>query len=73
MSSESILKESRALPLAERIELFRNLSEDILNSTELTPGEAEFIDRRLREHLENPEDVVSLEDVIARLDAKYGR
>jgi putative addiction module component (TIGR02574 family) len=73
MNSELILKETRALPLAERIELCRNLSEDILKSTELTPGEAEFIDRRLQDCLDNPEDVVSLEDVNAKLDAKYRR
>jgi putative addiction module component (TIGR02574 family) len=73
MSSDAILKESRALPLAERIELCRHLSEDILRSTELNPGEAEFIDRRLRVYLDDPDDVVSLEEVKAKLDAKYGQ
>jgi len=41
------------------------------NSRELTPGEAELIDRRLQDHLSNPEDIISLEEVKARLDAKY--
>jgi putative addiction module component (TIGR02574 family) len=70
MSSKTLLKEARALPLAEQIELCRNLWRDIAASTELLPGEAELIDRRLQEHLENPDDVVSLDEVKAKLDAK---
>ena len=42
-----------------------------MGSHELTPGEAELIDRRLQDHLDNPDDVVSLEEVKAKLDAKY--
>ena len=71
MSSEMVLKEAQALPLAEQIELCRNLWEGIIESRELTPGEAELIDSRLRDHLANPQDVVSLEEVKARLAAKY--
>jgi putative addiction module component (TIGR02574 family) len=71
MSSEMVLKEARALPLAEQIELCRNLWEGIVESRELTPGEAELIDRRLQDHLSNSEDIISLEEVKARLDAKY--
>ena len=71
MNSESILKEARTLSLAEQIELCRNLWDDIAESKELTPGEAELIDRRLQEHLNNPNDVISLEEVKAKLDAKY--
>ena len=71
MSSEMVFKEARALPLAEQIELCRNLWDGIVQSKELTPGEAELIDRRLQEHRDNPGDVVSLEEVKARLDAKY--
>ncbi len=71
MSSEMVFKEARALPLAEQIELCRNLWDGIVGSHELTPGEAELIDRRLQEHRDNPDDVVSLEEVKARLDAKY--
>jgi putative addiction module component (TIGR02574 family) len=62
VSSELILKETLALPLAERIDLCRNLWDQILNSKELTPGEAEFIDARLQDHLDNPDDVVPLEE-----------
>ena len=71
MSSEMVFKEARALPLAEQIELCRNLWDGIVESKELTPGEAELIDRRLQDHLDNPNDVVSWEEVKARLDAKY--
>jgi putative addiction module component (TIGR02574 family) len=71
MSSETIFKEARALPFAEQIELCRNLWDGIAGSHELTPGEAGLIDRRLQDHLDNPDDVVSLAEVKARLDAKY--
>jgi putative addiction module component (TIGR02574 family) len=71
MSSEMIFKEARALPLAERIELCRDLWDGIVESKELTPGEAELIDRRLEDHLDNPNDIVSWEEVKAMLDAKY--
>jgi putative addiction module component (TIGR02574 family) len=71
MSSEMVLKEARALPLAEQIEVCRNLWEGIIESRELTPGEAELIDRRLQDHVANPDDVVSLDEVKAKLDAKY--
>lgn len=71
MSSEMVLKEARALPFAEQVELCRNLWEEIVRSHDLTPGEAELIDSRLQEHLDHPEDVVSLADVKAKLDAKH--
>lgn len=73
MSTETVFKEARALPLAEQVELCRNLWDEIVESKELTPGEAELIDRRLQEHLKNPDDVVSWEEVKAKLDAKYRR
>jgi putative addiction module component (TIGR02574 family) len=71
MSSETVLNEARALPFEEQVELCRELWNGIVNSRELTPGEAELIDRRLRDHLDNPDDVVSLAEVQAKLDAKY--
>jgi putative addiction module component (TIGR02574 family) len=71
MSGETLLRSAKGLPLAERMELCRGLWNDIVTSDELTPGEAEEIDRRLADHLDNPEEVVAWEDVKARLDAKY--
>jgi putative addiction module component (TIGR02574 family) len=73
MSSEMVFKEARALPLVEQIELCRNLWDGIVGSHELTPGEAELIDRRLQDHLDRPDDVVSWEEVKAKLHAKYRR
>ena len=73
MSSETIIREARALPFAEQIELCRTLWDGIVGSRELTPGEAELIDQRLQDHHDNPNDVVAWEEVKARLDAKYGK
>ena len=39
MSSDTIFQEARALPLAEQVELCRNLWDGIVSSRELTPGE----------------------------------
>jgi putative addiction module component (TIGR02574 family) len=66
MSSDLILKESRALPLVERIALCRDLWDEVVNSKELAPGEAELIDQRLQEHLQNPDDVISWGEVKAK-------
>ena len=68
-----VLKEARALPLAEQIELCRNLWDEIVESKELTPGEVELIDQRLQDHLKNPSDIVTWEEAKAKLDAKYGK
>jgi len=73
MSSDLILKETRALPLADRIELCRKLGDEILQSQELNPGEAEFVETRLRDHFEHPEDIISLDALKAKLDAKHRR
>lgn len=73
MSSETLFKKARALPLVEQIELCRNLWDGIVESHELSLGEAELIDRRLQDHLDNPDAVVSLAEVKAKLDAKYGK
>ena len=73
MNTETVFKEARALPLAEQVELCRNLWDEIVESKELTPGEAELIDCRLQEHFKNPDDVVSWAEVKAKLDVKYRR
>jgi len=67
-----ILKEARALPFAKQVELCRNLREGILNSPELTPGEAKLVDQRFQDHLDHPDDVISLDEVRLKFDAKYG-
>jgi putative addiction module component (TIGR02574 family) len=42
----------------------------IAESKELTPGEAALIDSRLQDHLDHPNEVVPLEEVLAKPDAK---
>lgn len=72
MSATELLEKARRLPLEERIELAQSLWDDVTRCSEdsLSPEEARLIDERLREHEANPEDVVSWEEVKARLDAK---
>jgi hypothetical protein len=48
-----------------------HLWDGIVGSHELTPGEAGLIDRRLQDHLDNPDDVVSWDEVKTKLQAKY--
>jgi putative addiction module component (TIGR02574 family) len=72
MSATEILEQIEHLPRTEQ----QQVAEKILEKygafdDELIPGEAELIDRRLQDHLQNPDDVVSLEEVKAKLDAKY--
>jgi hypothetical protein len=59
------------LPGAEQWEVFERLRDKFDGA--LAPGETELIDRRLQDELDHPEDVVSLETVLAKLDAKYGK
>ncbi len=66
-----ILNETSALPLAERIDLCRSLWTKFSSQKDLAPGEAELIDARLQAHADSPDDVVSLEEVKAKLDASY--
>ena len=59
------------LPVAEQREVFEQLRDKFDDN--LAPGEAELIDRRLPDHLDHPEDIISFETLQARLDAKYGK
>jgi hypothetical protein len=72
MSATEILKQIEHLPQAEQ----QAVAEKVWKKygafdDELTSGEAEHIDRRLQDHRQNPDDVVSLAEVKAKLDAKY--
>ena len=72
MSATEILKQIEDLPPAEQQVVAEMVWEKYgAFENELAPGEAELIDRRLHDHLQNPKDVVSLEEVKAKLDAKY--
>lgn len=72
MSTAEILKQIEHLSPDEQQQVAEKIWEKygIVNDG-LTPGEAELIDRRLQDHHQNPNDVVSLEEVKAKLDAKY--
>ncbi len=71
MSAAQVLKQLEKLPFEEQREVFEQLRDKFDDG--LLPGEAELIDRRLQDHLDHPEDIVSLETIKARLDAKYGK
>lgn len=71
MSSAQVLELLDKLPVEEQREVFEQLRDKFDEA--LAPGEAELIDRRLEEHRAHPEDVIPLETLRARLDAKFGK
>jgi putative addiction module component (TIGR02574 family) len=74
MSATEILEKIRLLTEAERRELVEAIEVEFgCAGGGLFTGEAALIESRLRDHLENPEDVVPLEKVKSRLDTKYGK
>jgi putative addiction module component (TIGR02574 family) len=74
MSATEILEQIGHLPPDEQQQVAEQVWEKYgAFDDELTPCEAELIDRRLQDHLKNPDDVVSLAEVKAKLDAKYPR
>ena len=74
MSASEILEQIRRLPPEEQYEVAEKVWEEFGDCDDkLAPGEAELIDRRLQDHLDHPDDIVALETVMAKLDAKYGK
>ena len=72
MSATEILEQIGHLPPGEQQQVAEKVWEKYgVFDDELILGEAELIDRRLQDHLQNPNDVVSLEEVKAKLDVKY--
>jgi hypothetical protein len=71
MSAVEILEQIDHLPPAERQVVVEKMREKYGTFDDLFPGEAELIASRLQDHRQNPDDVVSLEDVKAKLDVKY--
>jgi putative addiction module component (TIGR02574 family) len=64
------------LPLPERLELLDALWESIVEEgyePPLTTAQADEIDRRLRAHQRNPDDVVDWKAIKTELDSKFGR
>ena len=68
---------AKALPLAERVELVEALWETIVDEgfePPLTPAQAQELDARLRDHRENPEGVISWEEIgICKADGDVSR
>jgi len=73
MSAAEILEQIEHLPLSERQHVVERVLEKYGFSEGLFPGEAELITSRLQDHQQNPADVVSLDEVKAKLDAKFGK
>ena len=72
MSAAEILEQIEHLSPAERQVVVERVWEKYgLAEDGLLPGEAELIASRLQDHRQNPDDVVSLDEVKAKLDAKY--
>ena len=70
MSAAEILAQIDHLPLAERQQVVEKVLEKY-GSEGLFPGEAELITSRLHDHRLNPDDVISFDEVKAKLDAKF--
>ncbi len=71
MSAAEILEQIEHLPPAERQVVAETVFEKYGPFDDLLPGEAELISSRLQDHRQNPDDVVSLDEVKAKLDVKY--
>ena len=70
MSAAEILEQIEHLPPTERQVVVEKVREKYGSFDDLLPGEAELVARRLQDHRQNPDDVVSLDEVKAKLDAK---
>lgn len=72
----NLIEAAKGLSLPERIELMDALWESMVEDgyePPLTDAQAEELDRRLKAHQENPDDVVNWETIKAELVAKRGR
>ena len=72
----NLIEAAKGLSLPERIELMDALWESMVEDgyePPLTDAQAEELDRRLKAHQENPDDVVDWETIKAELDAERGR
>ena len=70
MSATELLKQAKALPLEERIDLAKQLCGSLAEEghhidDDLTPAEAAELDRRAENALAHPEQCRLLDDVVA--------
>jgi len=71
MSTAEILSAAKALPLADRVELARELWYNITDEgfdRDLTSQEIVELDRRAEEALKHPERLIPAEEVFARIE-----
>ena len=71
-----LLEQVKALPLAERAKLAQEIWESLIESghePRLTPAQERELDRRLRDHTKNPDNVEPWDAIQARLDRQYGK
>jgi putative addiction module component (TIGR02574 family) len=72
----SVIEAARNLPLPERLELLDALWESIIEEgyePPLSIAQAEELDRRLKAHEQNPDDVVDWGTIKTELDSRFGR
>lgn len=73
MSAVEIIDQLRALPPAERREAVEKIWDEFADQDlELTGVQGAELDRRLREHQADPDDVVSWNMIKAETEAKFG-
>ncbi|MBX2930815.1 MAG: addiction module protein [Chitinophagaceae bacterium] len=66
------IKELLALPEDEKVVLANTLWDSISKNNDLTKDEIAFIEQRLKEHEENPDDVITWEEIKEKINNKYG-
>ncbi len=66
------IKELLALPEDEKVVIANTLWDSISKNNDLTEDEIVFIEQRLKEHEENPDDVITWEEIKEKINNKYG-
>lgn len=68
------LSEILRLPVSERIDVVQQIWDSVAadaDAVPLTPEQREELDRRLKEHEENPDDVVEWSEVERRIRSRH--
>jgi putative addiction module component (TIGR02574 family) len=74
--SMNVIEAAKNLSLPERLELLDAVWESIIEEgydLPLTTAQAEEIDRRVKAHEQNPDDVVDWNTIKTELDSRFGR
>jgi len=72
----TLLEQAKALPVSDRARLAQELWESLIESgydPQITPEQRAELDRRLKDHRQNPNDVAPWDTVKANLEKKYGK